>query len=122
MAGTVVGQFEVVPQAEPTKGQAVGRLALFKADGTPWTGGDAGPATVAWVDVTDKPATYPPTIGTTATTAKAGNYTPPNASTGVRGLVLQAATQAASTATDVPGLVADFNTLLAKLKAAGIVA
>lgn len=29
-------------------------------------------------------------------------------------------TQANSTATDVPGLVADFNALLAKLKAAGV--
>lgn len=32
----------------------------------------------------------------------------------------KAATQANSTATDVAGLVADFNALLAKLKAAGI--
>jgi len=31
-----------------------------------------------------------------------------------------AATQAASTATDIPGLVSDFNALLSKLKAAGI--
>lgn len=31
-----------------------------------------------------------------------------------------AATQAASTASDVPGLVTDFNALLTKLKAAGI--
>lgn len=32
--------------------------------------------TVSWVDVEDKPATFAPTIGTTATTAKAGNYQP----------------------------------------------
>ncbi|MEK4910566.1 head fiber protein [Niallia sp. FSL M8-0099] len=32
----------------------------------------------------------------------------------------KAATQANSTATDVAGLVADFNALLAKLKAAGL--
>lgn len=35
-----------------------------------------GPAEVDWDDVTGKPATFPPTVGTTATTAKAGNYAP----------------------------------------------
>ena len=30
----------------------------------------------AWADITGKPATFEPTIGTTATTAKAGNYVP----------------------------------------------
>ena len=35
-----------------------------------------GLSPVAWADVTGKPATFPPTIGTTATTAKAGNYVP----------------------------------------------
>jgi hypothetical protein len=34
----------------------------------------------------------------------------------------QAATQAASTATDVDGLLVDFNALLTKLKAAGLMA
>ena len=62
------------------------------------------------------------TIGTTATTAKAGNYTPPNATTTVKGLVNQAAARADSTATDVDGLVTDFNDLLAKLRTAGILA
>lgn len=67
-------------------------------------------------------------IGSGATQAMAGNtvipaaYTLPNASASVRGGVLQAVTQAASTATDVAGLVTDFNALLAKLKTAGIVA
>ena len=37
-------------------------------------GGDAAP--VAWDDVTDKPSTFAPIVGTTATTAKAGNYQP----------------------------------------------
>ena len=45
-----------------------------------------------------------------------------NATTSVKGLVNQAAAQANSTATDVPGLVADFNALLAKLRTAGILA
>lgn len=38
------------------------------------TGGESAPAT--WASITGKPATFPPTIGTTATTAKAGNYQP----------------------------------------------
>lgn len=38
--------------------------------------GGGGPATVSWGAVTDKPSTFPPTIGTTAATAKAGNWTP----------------------------------------------
>ena len=45
----------------------------------------------------------------------------PDASTTTKGLVKQAANQADSTATEVSGLVEDFNALLAKLKAAGIV-
>lgn len=81
-----------------------------------------GAVTVAWDDVTDKPATFAPTIGTTATTAKAGNYTPPNATTAARGLVLQGVAQANSVAADVPTLLTDFNALLAKLRTAGVLA
>ena len=33
-------------------------------------------APVSWSSVTGKPETFSPTIGTTATTAKAGNYVP----------------------------------------------
>lgn len=61
-------------------------------------------------------------LGTTASTAKAGNYTPPTATASTAGIVKQAAAQADSTATDIEGLVADFNSLLAKLKTAGIMA
>lgn len=40
-------------------------------------GGNGGtPSAVDWADVTGKPTTFTPTIGTTATTAKAGNYVP----------------------------------------------
>lgn len=56
-------------------------------------------------------------IGTTGTTAMAGNRVP---TTTIRGGVLQQAAQADSTATDVEGLVTDFNALLAKLRAAGV--
>lgn len=40
------------------------------------SGLDGGSSTVEWADVSGKPSTYPPTIGTTDTTAKAGNYQP----------------------------------------------
>lgn len=117
-----------------------------------------GTTSVAWSNVTGKPATFPPTIGTTASTALAGNgtaaaatklatartisltgsvtgsasfdgsanvsiaATAAAATASTAGAVKQAATQANSTATDVAGLVTDFNALLAKLKAAGIMA
>lgn len=61
-------------------------------------------------------------VGTNASDAKAGNWTPPVATTAAAGIVKMAATQANSTATDVAGLVTDLNALLAKLKAAGIMA
>jgi hypothetical protein len=44
----------------------------------------------------------------------------PTATTSVLGGVKQATNQADSTATDVAGLLADFNALLLKLKTAGI--
>lgn len=47
-----------------------------------------------------------------------GSYTLPAATTSVIGGVKKMASQADSTATDVAGLVTDFNALLTKLKAA----
>jgi hypothetical protein len=122
---------------------------LFTRDG----GGDlvpvdlGAPASVAWGDVTGKPATFPPTIGTTATTAAAGNHTHPGLAadqaagtasirtlgTGAQqaaagnhthtGLMSGSApTVANSTATDVAGLVADHNSLLAALRTRGVLA
>lgn len=90
--------------------------------------GSGGPVTVAWGDITGKPATYAPQIGTTATTAAAGNHT--HAVAAITGLqtaldakltASKAAAQANSTATDIAGLVTDFNALLAKLRTAGII-
>lgn len=46
----------------------------------------------------------------------------PAATATVRGPVNQAATQAATTATDLAALKVDFNALLTKLKAAGLMA
>jgi len=50
------------------------------------------------------------------------SYTLPAAESGTRGGVLLTANQAASAATELSGLVTEFNTLLAALKAAGIMA
>lgn len=87
----------------------------------------------SWAEITGKPAVIAAgataaaawatiqsgAIGTTATTAMAGNKVP---TTTQRGGVLQAAAQANSAATDVAGLLADFNSLLAKLRTAGVIA
>lgn len=65
-------------------------------------------------------------IGTTATTALAGNtaipsaYTLPAATTAAIGGVKKMAAQIDSTATDVAGLLADFNAFLAKARTAGM--
>lgn len=58
-------------------------------------------------------------IGTTGTTAMAGNRTP---TATIRGGMLQQTAQADSTAVDVAGIVTDFNALLAKLRTAGVLA
>lgn len=78
-----------------------------------------GAGTVSWADIPDKPATFAPTIGTTATTAKAGNYTPPNATTSVRGVVLQGVAVANAAAAPTQ---AEYNALLASLRTAGVIA
>ncbi len=69
----------------------------------------------AWASVTGKPSTFAPTIGTTGTTAMAGNKVP---TTTQRGGVLLQAAQADSAAAPTQ---AEFNALLAKLRAAGII-
>lgn len=69
----------------------------------------------AWDDVTGKPATFTPTVGTTATTAMAGNKAP---TTTQRGGVLLQAAQADVAAAPTQ---AEYNALLAKLRAAGII-
>ena len=69
----------------------------------------------SWADITGKPATFTPTVGTTATTAMAGNKTPTATQRG--GVLLQTA-QADSAAAPTQS---EFNALLAKLRAAGII-
>lgn len=88
---------------------AIGAGTSNLAIGTTSTTALKGDYKPAWADVTDKP-TIPPA------------YTLPAATASALGGVKKAATQADSTATDIEGLVADFNALLAKLKTAGIMA
>lgn len=71
-------------------------------------------ASLGFDQVSGKPTTYPPTIGTSSTTAMAGNKVPTATQRG--GALLQAA-QADSAAAPTQ---AEFNALLAKLRAAGI--
>lgn len=61
-------QYVVVDQSAVTPEQYVGKVALFNADGSPYTGGDSGPVAVAWDDVTDKPAVI--AAGATAAAAR----------------------------------------------------
>lgn len=103
-----------ITSAQITDATTVGKSVLTAADATAArTAIGAGTSSLA--------------LGTTASTAAAGNHTHTIANvTGLQTALdakltaSKAATQANSTATDVAGLVADFNALLAKLKAAGI--
>lgn len=63
----------------------------------------AGGGAVAWADVTGKPATFAPIVGTTATTAKAGN-------------AVQTAAQTTATAV-APGSATNVQAILAELSA-----
>ena len=51
------------------------KLYYFDENNNEFEIGSDGEA-VTWDDVQDKPTTFPPTVGTTATTAKAGDYQP----------------------------------------------
>ena len=61
-------------------------------------------ASVKWDDITGKPATFPPTTGTTATTAKPGNYVPTSGevSNGLKAKAQVAALVAVTAANGVP--------------------
>lgn len=78
-----------------------------------------GEVSVAWGDVTGKPSTFPPTIGTTATTAKAGNYQPTWAQvTGKPSTFAPAAhNQAVSTITGLQAIIDDLTSRIEALEA-----
>ena len=73
---------------------------------------------VSWSSVTGKPATFSPTIGTTATTAKAGNYVPTYAEiTGKPETFAPAThTHAIANVTGLQALLDDLETRLAALE------
>ena len=58
-------------ETRANQARKLNRLAKAVEDG----GGDPGDA-VDWDTLAGKPDTFPPVVGTTATTAKAGNWTP----------------------------------------------
>lgn len=103
MTSQVTQQFVVVDAATVDESQVLGRIALFDAAGNPIELGAGGEVSVAWVDVSGKPSTFPPTIGTTATTAKAGN-------------AVQTATETTATAV-APGTSTNVQGILAELSA-----
>lgn len=70
----------------------------------------------AWADITGKPTTFTPTVGTGATDAMAGNKVP---TTAQRGGVLQQVAIADLTAAPTQQ---NINSILAALRAAGILA
>lgn len=73
---------------------------------------------VAWGNVTDKPSTFTPS----SHTHSISDVTNLQSTLDSKLTASQAEAQADSTATDVETLVGDFNALLAKLRAAGILA
>jgi len=88
-----------------------------KADGT-YEYVDASDVEVSWGDITGKPSTFPPATHTHEIEDVNGLQSALDAKL----TATQAEAQADSTAEDVATLVADFNALLAKLRAAGIMA
>lgn len=66
--------FKLVDKPATAPATELAKAQLIYIDGLDTSGG--GPTTVDWNAVENKPSTYAPVIGTTATTAKAGNYQP----------------------------------------------
>ncbi|MFJ1698182.1 hypothetical protein ACIOHC_24205 [Streptomyces sp. NPDC088252] len=104
--------------------------------------GDLGGGSTAWADITGKPATFAPTIGATATTAVAGNDsrlvagaagTATVRALGTTGTTAAAGNDArfltgtatavnnAATFADLTAATTAYNTLLAALRARGII-
>lgn len=81
-----VKQIQIVNQGSIQADQDVAPAAFFDASGKAVQVGGGGGST-AWVDITNKPTTFPPQIGTTGTTAAAGNHTHAAATTSAPGLM-----------------------------------
>jgi hypothetical protein len=103
---SAVGKQVLTSADAPSARLAIGAGTSNLTIGTTGTTAKAGNYVPAWTEVTGKPTTFAPLVATTS----------------VVGGVKQATDQINSTAPDVATLVTDFNALLAKLKAAGIMA
>lgn len=114
-----------VTSANITDATATG-IAVLTATSATTARTALGAGTSSLAVATTAPAALAATaaVGTGTTAARADHvHAIPGASNGtLRGTVLRAAAQADSTATDVAGLVADFNAILAKLRTAGVIA
>ena len=97
----VIGAGATDAEARQAIGAGTSNLALGTTATTAMAGDTPIPAATTWDNLSGKPSTFPPTIGTTAQTAKAGNYTPAVAE--VTGL--QAALDAKATAAALADLV-----------------
>lgn len=109
----------------PTVRALIGAGTSNLAIGTTGTTALAGNTAIPVASSTTPAALAPAAaIGVGTTWARADHaHAIPGVSVGsTRGTVLIQATQAASVATTVPELVTDFNALLTKLKAAGVIA
>lgn len=73
---TVVGKTLITATSQATARTAIGAGISNIAIGTTASTAKAGNYVPTWTEITSKPTTFAPIIGTTATTAKAGNYTP----------------------------------------------
>jgi hypothetical protein len=120
--GKIHGVIEYLETLEPGGGGSTGVTAANITDATAVGRQVITAANPAAVRTAIGAGTSNLAIGTTNTTAKAGDYAPPNAAPAVRGLVLQAAASPDTAATDVAGVLAELRDLKAKLKAAGILA
>lgn len=102
---TAIGKSLIVATDKATARTAIGAGTSNLALGTTSSTAKAGNYVPTWAQVTGKPTTFAPVSATSS----------------VVGGVKQAVAQADSVATDVAGLVTDFNTLLANLRTAGII-
>ncbi|MDI6617881.1 MAG: hypothetical protein QME45_04275 [Clostridiales bacterium] len=113
--GTITDKLQV--ESTPAAGSITTEMFAANAK-APYAGTADNANAVAWANVSGKPSTFAPS----AHTHVMANITDLAAVLNAKLTATKAATQADSTATDIAGLVADFNALLAKLKAAGLMA
>lgn len=116
-----VKQVLVTSQATVTEGQGLEPVAFFDDEGNPVDiGGGSGPTDVTWGDVSGKPSTFPPTTGTTASTAKPGNWTPAWGDVSGKPSTFPPATHthAVGEVTGLQAVLDDLETRLAALEAA----